>query len=530
MSSAQLNATYPTARAYACRDTSLLVALTLLVGLPWLGQEIDWDSREVRHALIPAEMAERHDYLMPTLLGEPYIYKPPVGHILTAWIYHACGGPNMFLGRLVSVLSGLVCVLACYGFARLLYERKSALIASVMLIGIPGFGNILRKSRPDMLFAAAIMVSCGLVLWGMSRKETLYRLLLFFCAGVAFGLANLAKGPYGIFYAIFPVAVVVCAPWQRQDLLRPKLWEWPAVLLGCCVFPAAWIGPLYARPASAGLPSGKDFIQATLSQHDPSGEHRRHPFWYFGRIPLLLLPWSCFIPALVKAVQRTPSAGGRAWRLTSWASLCVALVTLAALSAVGGKRDHYLAPWYPFAVLPLGVLVARYWEYAKLGKLVRVLLVLSLLSVPVYYGLLQPYVMLRNNPEREFCEHVVEALPERAAVVTYRVLHEELAWVARCRRWQRSPVTMPAVKPEEVLSGIERAVRSGLPTYLVVREKDFAASTALLAHVRLRKIIEYVSLETGLDKALRMKDDEGTTYLLYEVVPEEPALNIASLG
>lgn len=508
-------------------DILVLVAAGLLVGLPFLGQEEDWSSREVRHALIAAEMAARGEYLVPYLLGQQYIYKPPVMHIPMIALYKLAGGPSMFLARLVSVLAGIAGCIALYVFARYFYERRTALLASLMLLGSVGEIRIMRTARPDMCFSAAIMTACALVVWGMSKKGFGRRALPLFLAGAAFGVANLSKGPYGLFYGLFPMAVVLFGPMHKRELIRPKLYEWPLVLLGFAAIPMAWMLPVFMIDQGA-------YLRSVFGQYDPATEHVRGFFWYSLNIaPIMLLPWTLFFPGYVwqraKKRSASESAAGKTNISRFRAPLVVAAVTLLALSLVGGKREHYLGPWFPFMMLELACEVSRLFSLALWRRVASSVIALGLLAPALYYGLVFPYVLKGSNPEGKWAMEVVDALPDQAGLICFRDMAEEVAWEAHVRRWKRLPDLYVSADNTTFVAQVERLWREGKPCFALVREKDMAASVDKLANARIETVCERIILDAG-PEFFRAKEDavKQTTYRLYKIANDPVSEKIAT--
>src|SRR5437016_5665522 len=112
---------------------SLVAAAALLL---FLGQNCHWASREIRHAEIMREMTEDGDFLIPHLMGQIYVDKPPVLHALGAALMRVGGGANILFARLPAALAGIVAVLSLYGLGRLLLSRKEALLGSLALLAM----------------------------------------------------------------------------------------------------------------------------------------------------------------------------------------------------------------------------------------------------------------------------------------------------------------------------------------------------------------------------------------------------------
>src|SRR5262245_11208804 len=146
-------------------DLVALSAIAALVLFPTLGQTRYLANRELRHAEISREMAERGDYIAPHLVGKLYPEKPPAMHAVAAVAMRWWGAPSMFLARLPSALAAIGITLMTYGLGRVLSGRSVGLVGALTLLAIPGFVIMGQQARPDMVLCFAITASAlGLAL------------------------------------------------------------------------------------------------------------------------------------------------------------------------------------------------------------------------------------------------------------------------------------------------------------------------------------------------------------------------------
>ena len=191
-------------------DLLVLTVLSAMVIFPALGQNRQWASREIRHAEIIREMVKTGDYLIPRLMGEVYHDKPPVMHAIAAIFTRMAGKPSMTIARMPSAVAGVLGVLAVYGIGLLLFDRKSALIGAIALLGMPGYSVVARHARPDMILCASILCSC--LCTGLGMREKIH-------------LANLLPDPWG----------TMCRTWSRD---KGALWNTrPCLFCSFCAVP-----------------------------------------------------------------------------------------------------------------------------------------------------------------------------------------------------------------------------------------------------------------------------------------------------
>jgi len=421
-------ATAPAPAAQRRRDLFLIVCVGLVTGLPFLWQNYNWSRREVRHAVIAAEMAERNEYLVPHHLGELYQFKPPVVHAEMAVYFKLFGGPSMFLARLPSLLASILAALAVYGLGRVLISRKTGLFAACAMLAVPGIAKIARIAGPDMTFTAALLLmSLGLAA-GLGADQMRRRLAYAFLGGLAGGVAWLTKGPYGIaFIGLFTLFTLIFAPLQARDSARfrdpadedpaPNLTfrgVVPAALLftlGLFLIPGTWVLVLQAR-------GDTEYLHRLFHQYDPATDaHIEAFYWYLGPGCANLIPWLLFIPL-----------GLLEWKKFRWLLLMV-LALFLVFSAIPGKAERYLSPWFCWAMLALCAPIVARERVPWLRATSRALLILMSLGVVLYQGVFLP---LRSpvNEDLKVAVETLEALPDRCAILCYKGKGEEVAWQA----------------------------------------------------------------------------------------------------
>lgn len=393
-------------------DLLILVAVSALVIFPALGQNRHWASREVRHAEIVREMAESGDYLVPKLLGKTYYDKPPVMHAAAAVLTRIVGEPSMILVRMPSAVAGILGVLATYGVGLLLLDRKTALVGTFALLGMPGYSLMARQARPDMILCFSVIVSCLFLCLGMRKYRCIPRMLYFTLAGLLAGLGVVTKGPFGV---LFPIFFAIIVPFRRQDLKRPRT-GWIIFGFGMLAAIALWAVPAYFH--DSGVYLHKVIFQPDL---DVSKGGNGGPFYYVWMVLLLALPLSLFLPVAIVDLRRRGYS----------AMLAVAGAIFIVISCIPQKRRHYLLPLYPFLALGIAASIVR---HSKTSKLVRssawVLIPLSVVSIPIYFAIIQPRVHPSEDPDMLFVKEILDVIEPGARIYCAKG-EEELAWVGR---------------------------------------------------------------------------------------------------
>jgi 4-amino-4-deoxy-L-arabinose transferase-like glycosyltransferase len=194
----------------------LAAAPLLLVGL---GAAPFDDPGEGMHAEIARELARAGGGLPLTLVGVPYVDKPPLLYTLLAASF-AVAGAREASARVVSALAALVAVGATAWLGARLAGARVGFVAGLALVGSLGFFAYGRYVRPDALFVAALALGFALTLTGVvdARRGRVV-------AGLgAFGLAALAKDPLGVLAPPLAVGLALCLAGRARPL---RAWCWP---------------------------------------------------------------------------------------------------------------------------------------------------------------------------------------------------------------------------------------------------------------------------------------------------------------
>jgi 4-amino-4-deoxy-L-arabinose transferase-like glycosyltransferase len=457
-----LSSSPPTHPGDLRRDLFLVAAAGVLAFVPFLGQTRRLASNEIRHAEIAREMAESGDFLIPRLLGRPYLNKPPVLHAAAALLFRAAGRPSLGLARAPSVAAGILGALLLYGIGRTLADRRTALLAAILVLGVPGYGRMAREVHPDMIYAAGILLSCFAL--GRDMKAASDRPVWPVLAGFGSGLATLAKGPLGL---LFPLLFLLLAPSGRPDLRRPRAGVWLLFLASSAATLALWAIPVRLR-------DGGEYLHGVLTQPDLGEdlqESKHGLLWYLPPLFASFLPFSLFLPL---AAVRT--AGRRAFT-----PLAIGGAMLLVLSIVPKKRSHYLLPIYPFLSLGVAEAVVGCARRRWIPRVAGALAAASLAGNSVYLGLLMPLFHPQEADNVALAREVVERVEPGRPLIVSRGMAELLAFVGRRNRVWEAP------GPEDLL---ERIREGGVGTYLVLpEERSGAILRALEGRVALSPVL-----------------------------------------
>jgi len=329
---------------------------------------------EPRYAQIAREMLARHDWVVPTLYGQPWLEKP-VLYYWEAMLAYRAFGVSDWAARLPAAVNASALVFGAYFFARRSWRQfgfDAALIVATAAFWI-GFGH---AASTDMPLAATF--GLGMFAWlewlsarahiengGVSRSRTAYPWLAAFY--VFMGLATLAKGPVAPLLAALIVAAFALLRRDRHVILE-SLWP-PGIVLYLAV-----TLPWYVRVQQRTGTFFQVFIlEHNLERFGTETFHHLQPFWYLAAVMLLaLLPWTLLaLFGLVDAIRECLAGlhkpqDTRGLRQTDTGTdtklvlLLWAVVPVVFFSVPATKLPGYILPAVPaFALLSANYLRAR---------------------------------------------------------------------------------------------------------------------------------------------------------------------------
>lgn len=317
------------------------VALALVVAaylLPLVLPVPLMEDDEGLHAAIALEMVERGDWVVPRLMGEPFLDKP----ILYFWMEAAsiaAFGPSEFAVRLPGPLLGLAGALTTGWLARVLFGTTAgvatwaALAYATMLLPYA----VTLAPLHDLVMVPLVAMALG-AFWRAHHAASLAAVAGWTAAaGTALGLSMLGKGLTGA--GLVGVGMVAWMAWTRTLSYRLVAVGAAALALGALI---AW--PWYAAMEAASPGYLRYFI---LERHvgGVAGEAQRHagrPFFYY--LPVLIGgTWPWITAAFRRSIARADTAERLAW---SWL-----LADLVLLSVAGSKLPTYLLPAFPAVAL-----------------------------------------------------------------------------------------------------------------------------------------------------------------------------------
>ena len=336
--------------AFFCGGVIYLTLFYQLGNLAFFGAD------EPRYARIAEEMNLRDSYITPTLNFHPWLEKPPLLFWLQAGSFRLFG-VHEWSARLPAGALAVLSLLIVALWASQLAGRRVAVFTLLILSTSGLFFVFARAASTDTLLVALLSAAmvCGFQatrngssLWAGS-------------AGVALGLAVLAKGP---------VAVVLFAGvFGLYFLLEQKLaWSGIQITVGATLFSVTtvpWFWQVWQE-------NGYNFVATFWINHHLARfltdiHHHSEPFWYYLVVLALgFFPWVCFLgSASLRTWHRGRHLLSSSYRPELFLWLWV-VVPFAFFSFSESKLAGYILPLFP----PLAVIVAMEWEHWLKGDVI----------------------------------------------------------------------------------------------------------------------------------------------------------------
>jgi 4-amino-4-deoxy-L-arabinose transferase-like glycosyltransferase len=258
---------------------------------------------EPRYAQIAREMLARHDWIVPTLNGSPWLEKPALLYWKMMNSY-AIFGVSDWAARIPAAAHATAVVFGIFFFMRRFRfgsELDAAMIGASSA-GMIGFG---RGASTDMLVSAPFALA--MMSWWTWRQTNKKLWLLIFYG--LLGVGALAKGPVAPALAVLVVGAY--AVLRRDGKIFLRSLSIPGFVLFFAIVLPWYLAVQHKVPQFFRV----FFVEHNLERFGTNLYQHSQPFWYY--IPVFLLatiPWTLFaVPALIDAGKN----GWKRWRANS---------------------------------------------------------------------------------------------------------------------------------------------------------------------------------------------------------------------
>src|SRR5215472_4521894 len=279
------------------RNKLLLLQLVLVLGVCYfffffsLGAFGLVGADEPRYAQIAREMFARHDYIVPTLNGQPWLEKPVFAYWKMIAAFRLFGVFD-WVARLPAAFHATLLVLSIFFFMRR-FRFASELDAAMITASSAGVVAFGRGASTDILISAHF--SLAMLSWWTWRQTGRKLWLLAFY--VFLGVGALAKGPVAPALAVLVIGAYAIV--RRDGRIFVRTLSLPGFLLFFALVLPWYLAVQHQVPQFFRV----FFIEHNLERFGTNLYQHSQPFWYY--IPVFVLatlPWTVFtLPALVEA-------------------------------------------------------------------------------------------------------------------------------------------------------------------------------------------------------------------------------------
>lgn len=181
-----------------CLASLCLVLFLRLISLSWSPL---FDTTEARYAGIAEEIILQNDWItlrMPAL-HEPFLAKPPFSFWFIALCYKLFGLANEFTARFPNFIASILVLIFTYLIARRFYDKRTALIAPLIVYSSIFF--FIQAGTVDLDMWVCFTTTAGL--WAYlniekNRKEFWKKSFFEAVFGLIFGFGMLNRGPLSL--------------------------------------------------------------------------------------------------------------------------------------------------------------------------------------------------------------------------------------------------------------------------------------------------------------------------------------------
>lgn len=360
----------------------LLLFVTGVILLPWLGETLYHTKGEPREAIVAVSILQSGNWILPTSFGGDIPYKPP----FLAWAIAALsavfngGVVTEFLSRLPSALAAMALLIGGWRISAPRIGRDKAWVMMLVTLTSFEFFRAAIVCRVDMVLTAAMVG--GIYAVYTMRGRWSHGLL----AALLFTIAVLTKGPIG---AALPLLAMLIYDICRGERFWPSLGRLTLIGVASLILPALW----YWAAAQQG---GEIFVNRAIEENigrltgTMAYDSHVNP-WYYNVLTLAwgLLPWT--IPVLIalcykrlrphlRLPQRNDSFG--------MLSLVVTLTVFIFYCIPSSKRSVYLLPCYPFLAYGVTQVLYLISDTRLLRVYALILAWIAVIIPPVALGLM----------------------------------------------------------------------------------------------------------------------------------------------
>lgn len=407
------------------RDISwslFIVVLGLVVLLPGIFDLTFFRHTEADRALIGWAMFEDRDFLIPHLMGDQYLTKPPLFYLILACSYALFGTVAEWTARMPSVVAGSLLLWTQFLASRALgYSRKVALLSTFVLATTASFYRYGTQSEIDMVFSANCAIANYVLTFGVLSvpATSRFKIPVLVLAYLLLSVALLIKGPLAI---LFFGSILLSLLIFKESRVSVSVYHHGILGLAAMVPLLSWL-LIFAYRTSWGtlIQIFNEELLQRVAQDGSSDVRPRDALFYLYSIPLTMLPWSALylifllstgwnriagyfqksdaLPENELSTAPNSSTNVSFTRVTTRALITSSMISVLVCSLSSGKSARYLFPLIPVLSLMLSIGIVRCVEKNQKGvkSVVRVLFALTGILTPIALLGITVYLIWTNS-------------------------------------------------------------------------------------------------------------------------------------
>lgn len=324
----------------------------------WLGHTPLFTPDEGRYTEIAREMLRSHDFVTPRLDAVPFLDKPALYYWLQAAALGVFGIKEVAV-RFFPACFGIAGCLLCYGFGRALFNRRTGLLAALLLATSPLYFAAAHYANLDL--EVAVLISGSLLSLITALKNPAQpKVGLLYLAYAFAGFAFLTKGMIAIAFPALILAAWILLLGRWSVILRLRLFT--GLLLSAAIALPWYALAQHANPDFLHY----FFVEQQVSRFLSTGEfNNKTPFWFYLPIVLIgFLPWTSFLfQSLVKTIQSIWA--NKQAHATELFLVCWLAIVFVFFSIPHSKTITYILPVFPPMALLTAHTLSTKWASAK---------------------------------------------------------------------------------------------------------------------------------------------------------------------
>jgi len=290
------------------------------------------------------QMLDTGDWVTPYYFDGPRFQKPPLYYWIVASFFKVFG-IDWSSSRLPSAISMALVVVLAYILALRFYERRAAILTSIIMISTIATFRYARLVLPEAFFLLLLSLTLFLLL----NKR-------YYAAYVVMGLSFLIKGPVGFILPVFIMASYRYSMGKKGFFREIRFFRGLAITLAIGL-------PWYLVMIKIHGASYLDHIFYRETIERISGFSIRGLFYFLPVIFIFYLPWSLFLVPSLRDTAGQISQDNRPKEGAVF-SLVWFLAVLIFFTFLGEKHRHYMLA----ASVPLAVMTGSYFSKLFLDR------------------------------------------------------------------------------------------------------------------------------------------------------------------